>query len=98
MRALLLGAAFAAAIATSGCSLTLNPDQIEPPRSSQRALRGACQTAPSGHIVCGSVSAGGLATSAAPGGHRIVHGQLNSGGNPRISSPQHQIVHGRVQF
>ena len=48
-----------AALGLAGCSLTIDPDGVEPPKDKKVTSIGACVDAANGHSVCGGRLSGG---------------------------------------
>ncbi len=96
----LRGALAAALLATAGCSLTIDPESVEPPKEKKAITpRGACVDATGGHKLCGGqISAGSLREIAAT--HKVLRGTVAaSASEPDLNvgvAGQHKIVRGDV--
>ncbi len=98
MKALLSAALGAALLFTTGCSLLIDPEGVEPPEEQKPAVRGACIDEETGaHKLCGGEISGGASSQlSATGGHAVGRGSIAAAATTTISGSQHRISRGVV--
>ena len=85
-----------AALGLAGCSLTIDPDGVEPPKPKPPVL-GACIDGGAGsHKLCGGRASAGALPSVAATQHTVKRGTVDAGGEATISSSSLSVQQGIV--